>query len=96
MKKRTTTKAFFKLVTDRLLSGKPISRRYASGHGYCLDALYSVIKKQTKIHVRIATHNKDDYIFNWDADYNMKHMFIDNYLNAEMPKHELKRNEVKF
>lgn len=96
MLKRTTKKAFYSKVFDRLLSGRPISERYCEYHGFNIQDVYKLVKEQSRIYVRFISHNKGNYIFNWHENYDMRQMFIDDYLGREIPKHELKRNEVKI
>ena len=93
---KTTKKAFYSKVFTRLMNGQPISSRFCNHHGFDIKDVYKLLKEQTKIYVRFISHNKGDYIFNWYENYDMRHMLIDDYLSREMPKHELKRNEVKI
>ena len=91
--------AFLTDVVRRLSQSRPVSRRYCEANGYELEAIYNVIRTQTNLQATYKRFNKGEYIVIppvLDIDELCKQLQREEYLDAEMPKHELKRNEVKI
>lgn len=93
-----TTKAikFYKRVMARLSEGMPISKRFCDKNGYTMEDVFTLVKTQTKYNPRIVNWAKGDYILTREENRDMIRDEIDRWLSEEMPKHELKRNEVKM
>jgi len=91
-----TKMGFYKRVMERLSEGKPISRRFCEMNKATIEEVFEVVRTQTKYNPRIVEWQKGDYIITWQENRDMFTDDIDRWLSEEMPKHELKRNEVKM
>ena len=96
LKRTITAMEFYKRVMERLSEGMPISKRFCVNSGYSIEEVFELVKSQTKYNPRIVNWNKGDYILTWEENRDMITDDIDKWFSEEMPKHELKHNEVKI